>query len=207
LKNYKKYIFDLDYTLLIPNWSREDEYLKEHILLEEQEEFFKQKQAIMDQFEIDTPRFDLGLLSEYFLKHGFHVSEDVCRGWMSFNGQTITDKMVDGVVDLFKYLKENNKEIVVLTNWFSETQIPRLKRAGLYDYIDTIITGEEALKPSIEPFILAIDKTDKADCIMIGDSIETDKTGALNVGIDYYIVDDDHSMRDLLNLMKQVEVK
>ena len=44
MKNYKKYIFDLDYTLLIPDWSKEDDFLKRNISLEEQEEFFKQKQ-------------------------------------------------------------------------------------------------------------------------------------------------------------------
>ena len=28
VKDYQKYIFDLDYTILIPDWSKEDEYLK-----------------------------------------------------------------------------------------------------------------------------------------------------------------------------------
>lgn len=28
MRDYKKYIFDLDYTLLIPDWSKEDDYLK-----------------------------------------------------------------------------------------------------------------------------------------------------------------------------------
>ena len=36
MKNYKKYIFDLDYTLLIPDWSREDEYFRKNIAIEEQ---------------------------------------------------------------------------------------------------------------------------------------------------------------------------
>ncbi len=41
IKDYKKYIFDVDYTLLIPNWSKEDEFLRKNIPFEEQEEFFK----------------------------------------------------------------------------------------------------------------------------------------------------------------------
>ena len=40
MKDYKKYIFDLDYTLLILDWSKEDDFLKKSLLLEEQEEFF-----------------------------------------------------------------------------------------------------------------------------------------------------------------------
>ena len=31
MKNYKKYIFDLDYTLLIPDWSKEDDNNKEFV--------------------------------------------------------------------------------------------------------------------------------------------------------------------------------
>ena len=72
-------------------------------------------------------------LSEFFLSKGFHLSEESIRSWMIYNGETIKDEVVDGVVDLFKHLKENGKKIVVLTSWFGGTQIPRLKRSGLYD--------------------------------------------------------------------------
>ena len=36
---------------------------------------------------------------------------------------------------------------------------------------------------------------------MIGDSIKSDKAGAINAGIDYYIVDKEHSIRDLFNMV------
>ena len=41
MKDYKKYIFDLDYTLLIPDWSKEYDYFRKNIQYEEQEQFFK----------------------------------------------------------------------------------------------------------------------------------------------------------------------
>ena len=50
MKNYKKYIFDLDYTLLIPDWSLEDDYFKKIIPKEKQEDFFKQKQNIINKY-------------------------------------------------------------------------------------------------------------------------------------------------------------
>jgi hypothetical protein len=50
-KDYKKFIFDLDHTLLIPDWSREDDYFRENIDLKEQEEFFRVKQHILDEYE------------------------------------------------------------------------------------------------------------------------------------------------------------
>lgn len=201
MKNYKKYIFDLDYTLLIPDWSKEDDFLRRNIPSEEQEEFFKQKQLILNKYELEFPKYNFKTLSDYFKSYGFSVSEEVIKGWMIHNGKTIKDKVVDGVIELFDYLKTNNKDIVILTSWFSGTQIPRLKRTSLYEYIDKIVAGEDAMKPDLESFELAIGDTNKEDCIMIGDSIKSDKMGALNAGIDYYIVDDEHSIRDLLNMI------
>ena len=207
MKKYKKYIFDLDYTLLIPDWSREDEFLKKVVPLEEQEEFFKKKQDILNQYELDYPRYDFKLLRDFFLSFGFHISEDAISGWMIHNGKTIVDKVPDGVLELLEYLKSQGKEIVILTSWFSGTQIPRLKRTGLYDYIDYMVAGEDAMKPDLESFELAIKDTNKEDCIMIGDSLKSDKAGADTAGIDCYIVDKNHSLKDLLQMIKEGEEK
>lgn len=128
IKNYKKYIFDLDYTLLSPDCSKEDEFLRKSIPLEEQEEFFKQKQAILNKYELEFPKYDFKTLSDFFKSYGFTVSEDTIYGWMIHNGETIKDVVADGVIELFDYLKTNGKDIVILTSWFSGTQIPRLKR-------------------------------------------------------------------------------
>ena len=205
MKNYQKYIFDLDYTLLIPDWSLEDEYFKKYIALEEQQEFFKQKQDILNKYELEYPKYEFKTLSEYFKSYGFHVSEDVIQGWMIYNGETIKDEVVDDVIELFEYLKENNKEIVILISWFGGTQIPRLKRTGLYDYVDKIVAGEDAMKPNLESFELAIGDTNKEDCIMIGDSIKSDKFGAENAGIDSYIVNNNYNIKYLYQIITNAE--
>lgn len=203
MRNYRKYIFDLDYTLLIPDWSKEDDFFKENVHLEEQEEFFKQKQSILDEYELKFPKYDFKTLSDFFKKHGFNISEELINGWMIHNAFNIEDKVADGVIELLSYLKENNKEIVILTSWFGGTQIPRLKRTGLYEYVDKVVAGEDAMKPDLESFELAIGDTDKEDCIMIGDSISSDKCGADNAGIDCYIVDKEHTLRDLLQMIME----
>lgn len=205
MNNYKKYIFDMDYTILIPDWSKEDDYFKKYILESEQENFFKFKQDILNKYEQTFPRYNSKTLSDYFKSYGFTISEDIINGWMKYNGETIEDEVVDGVIDLFKYLKESGKEIIILTNWFSGTQIPRLKRAGLFEFIDKIVAGEDAMKPGLESFELAIEDTKKEDCIMIGDSIRSDKLGADNAGISSYIVDKEHTIRDLYNKIKSEE--
>ena len=207
MKNYKKYIFDLDYTLLIPDWSLEDEYFKKCIALEEQQEFFKQKQDILNKYELEYPKYDFKTLSEYFKSYGFHVSQEVIQGWMIYNGETIKDEVVDGVIELFEYLKQNNKEIVILTSWFGGTQVSRLKRIGLYNYIDKLVAGEDAMKPDLKSFELAIGDTNKDECIMIGDSIKSDKFGAENAGIDSYIVDKEHTIKDLYYLILNIHKK
>ena len=203
MKSYTKYIFDLDYTLLIPDWSKEDDYLRRRIPKEEQESFFQQKQAILNQFELQFPKYDFKTLSDFFIQPGFHVGEDVIEGWMIHNGETIQDEVMDGAIELLEYLKANKKEIVLLTSWFSGTQIPRLERTGLLGYIDKIVAGEHAMKPCLESFELAIGDTPKEECIMIGDSIKSDKEGAENAGIDSYIVDKNHSLIDLLEQTKK----
>ena len=179
MKNYKKYIFDIDYTILIPDWSKEDDYFKLYIPLEEQERFFKCKQDILNKYERDFPKYNTKTLSDYFGKYGFTVTEDVINGWMLYNGETIVDEVVDGTLALFEYLKENDKEIVILTNWF--------------------------MKPGLKSFELAIGETEKEDCIMIGDSIRSDKAGADNVGIDCYIVDKNHTIQDLYEVIRSNE--
>ena len=201
MKDYKKYIFDLDYTLLIPDWSKEDDYLRKSIPEEQQEEFFQQKQNILNKYELNFPKYDFKTLSDCFKSYGFTVSEETIRGWMIHNGETIEDEVVDGVMELLEFLKVSGKEIIILTSWFSGTQIPRLKRTGLYSYIDKIVAGEDAMKPDLESFELAIGDTAKEDCIMIGDSIKSDKAGAENAGVDCYIVDKEHSIRDLLQMV------
>ena len=207
MNNYKKYIFDLDYTILIPDWSKEDEFLKGSISKEQQEKFFKQKQNILNEFELTHPKYDLKALSDFFKSHGFDVSEEVIYGWMIHNGETIIDEVVDGVVELFEYLKGNGKKIIILTSWFSATQIPRLKRTGLYKYVEKIVAGDDAMKPNLESFELAIGDTPKEECLMIGDSIKSDKMGADNAGIDSYIVDKEHTIRDLYNKMLNEDLK
>lgn len=207
MKDYKKYIFDLDYTLLIPDWSKEDIFFKRIIPVSKQEEFFKQKQGILNKYELEFPKYDFDTLSSFFKSYGFNLSREVIGDWMTYNGMNIKDQIVDGVIDLLDYLKQNNKEIVLLTSWFSSTQISRLKRTELYNYFDKIVAGEDAMKPSLESFLLAIGDTNKEDCIMIGDSIKSDKVGAENIGIDYYIVSKEHSIRNLLELVSSNKQK
>ena len=199
-KDYKKFIFDLDHTLLIPDWAREDDYLREKVDLKEQKEFFKVKQHILNEYEWTFPKCEYKTLSDRFKEYGFHLNEDMLAEWMKYNWETIEDKIVDGAVDILKYLKWRGKKIVILTNWFAATQKPRLERSGLISYIDKIVAGDDAMKPNLQSFNLAIWDVDRNDCIMVGDKFETDGLGAKNADIDYFILGK-FSIKDLFHIM------
>lgn len=89
---------------------------------------------------------------------------------------------------LFEYLS-SKYEIVLLTNWFKECQIGRLKNLGVYKYFKAFYCGDEMLvKPNKEAFIKAIGKCKPNECIMIGDNKKIDIDGALKLGINAIMI-------------------
>lgn len=93
------------------------------------------------------------------------------------------------LIDLFAYL--NSKyELVLLTNYYTETQVGRLKKLGIDIYFNEFYGGDIiTLKPDPKAFYKAIGKNKPEECIMIGDSIEYDINGALNIGMNVILVD------------------
>ena len=90
------------------------------------------------------------------------------------------------IIDTLKYLKEKY-ELVILTNYFIDTQIGRLKKAQIYDYFSDFIGGDQIkMKPHIESFQKA---ANGVPSIMIGDSVECDIDGAKKAGLDVIQID------------------
>lgn len=199
----EKFIFDLDYTLLIPDWSCEDKFFKDNL---DKETYLKLKsvnQKILDEFEATYPKYDLEELSIFYKQHGIDLSTLLIEKWMTYNGENIIDTVNEGSIPLLDYLKSQGKKIVLLTNWFSATQIRRLKRSGLYNYFDSIICGDQAMKSSEKSFELAIGDTPKDKCLMIGDNKIQDYENAIKFGINAYLLSNENSLVDLLNDIKE----
>ena len=76
----------------------------------------------------------------------------------------------------------------IITNGFQSVQAGKIKNANLEKYFKTITNSESAgvKKPNPMIFHYAINsaKTTVEKSVMIGDSIEADIEGALNVGLD-----------------------
>lgn len=76
----------------------------------------------------------------------------------------------------------------IITNGFEITQRQKLHYCGLSNYFDQLITSEKSnsIKPQPEIFSFAEQAVgaQSKDCIMIGDALEIDITGAMNAGWD-----------------------
>lgn len=95
--------------------------------------------------------------------------------------------MFSGMKMLLENLKEQKKQLVLLTDMTVMIQFRKLKRLGLEDTFDYIVTSEEAgeEKPSERMFQLVLEKTGrkKEEMIMIGDDQKKDVDGAERFGI------------------------
>lgn len=108
---------------------------------------------------------------------------------------------------LMKYLKNNNCKIGIVTNSNKNSTNIILKKIGIYELIDVIITNEDVInkKPNPEPYLKAIEilKVYKNECIIFEDS-EVGILSAKNSGIDFYQVKFYLDVNiNLLNLLNQ----
>ena len=91
-------------------------------------------------------------------------------------------------VELLTYLKDKNYQLHLITNGFDSIQSKKLEQSKLQDFFGEVITSEasNSLKPNKEIFEFALTKAKAKlkESIMIGDNIEADIEGALNVNMD-----------------------
>lgn len=182
----KRIIFDLDNTL-IP-WNKDwNVYIKkafeffniniteeEHIALLNTVANYEKKYNMYDKY-LMTKEFGKTLNKE--------ISIDVLEKWIEYLKDCYTyDETVE---DVLKYLS-NKYELVVLTNWFTEQQKTRLEKAGYLKYISEVIGTDKVLnKPNKEAILKAINPLKKEECVMIGDDVNTDIKGAMNIDLNY----------------------
>lgn len=94
--------------------------------------------------------------------------------------------LFEGTFEILNYLKEKYK-LHIITNGFEEIQAKKMESSKIIDYFDVIITSESVgvKKPNPKVFYHALEvaNANKENSIMIGDSIEADINGAMNIGI------------------------
>jgi putative hydrolase of the HAD superfamily len=90
-------------------------------------------------------------------------------------------------MEVLTYLEEKGYHLHLITNGFEETQHCKLRSCGLDRFFKVVVTSEcsNSLKPQREIFEYAMNKTGATveESLMIGDTLDVDVLGALNVGM------------------------
>lgn len=123
-------------------------------------------------------------------------------------------KLIEGALEVVEHLS-NDHIIHVITNGFQETQETKIKYAGLEPYISELITSENSgyQKPHTGIFSFALDriKSNRKECIMIGDNLETDIKGAKQSRMDHIFFNemriDRRKLRVQHEVFKLLEIK
>lgn len=204
----KRFIFDLDKTLLTCNYELVEKNLFEPMFKENTDWLMKNIGRLLDEYETIYPRYNDELLSEYLVNEtGLSFTPEIIREW-AHTMRKEADTMEDGVIEVLDYLKGKDKSLIVLTNWYGAAQIQRLKNAELFDYFDEVLTGEYQLKPHPDAFLRAIDGYDPRECVLIGDSISKDYNAPRVHGIESILYDkDDIHGDDYVKIKKLTDLK
>ena len=89
-------------------------------------------------------------------------------------------------IDTLEYLK-SKYELVIISNWFTDSQKSRLKEAGILKYFNEVYgTDIIPMKPRKECFMSVIKDLKPEECVMIGDNLEMDIKVPYEMGINVY---------------------
>jgi len=88
--------------------------------------------------------------------------------------------------EILEYLKDKY-QLHIITNGFEEVQIKKMESSNILHYFKSVITSESVgvKKPNSKIFYHALEVANakKENSIMIGDNIEADILGAINMGM------------------------
>lgn len=196
MKDYQAYLFDWDGTLA----RTLEEWLG---LLREAYEAYGielDDKTIISGFGNWRAVIDFGLAEEHYATY----REEIGRKSHAALSQA---PLYRGVRELLAKLKENNKQLGLLTSSSSKTIHTVLKFHNLDTVFDVVITGDdvEEYKPNPECIVAALEvlHVDPAQAVMIGDS-DKDLGAAQNANIDsvLYFPDAHNLFYDLNELKK-----
>ena len=100
-----------------------------------------------------------------------------------------TDFLIDGARQVIDVLLEKNYRLCLITNGLKEVQRPRIHRANLAHYFESIVVSDEigVAKPHAGFFEKAFSEIgfpDKKEVLVVGDSLSSDIQGGNNYGLD-----------------------
>jgi putative hydrolase of the HAD superfamily len=208
---YKHLFFDLDHTLWDFDANAHETLVELYAIFQLEskgvipfEDFYKLYKI---HNEILWDRFHKGFITAEELKWKrmwrtlmeFKIGDEALAKQMSEKFLEIlpTKKLLfPNTVEVLDYLKNKHYELHLITNGFEKTQWTKLNNSGLNIYFDQVVTseGSNSVKPQKEIFEYAMNKAGASlsQSIMLGDNLEADIQGAMNVGMDNIFVNHIH---------------
>jgi putative hydrolase of the HAD superfamily len=200
---YKHIFFDLDHTLWDFDANAKDTLQQLHLdlkladrgindfelfyknyLLHNDKLWARYRKGFIKQEELRVKRMWLCLLD-------FKIADDeLAREMNDLFLQLLSTRTVlfPHTIEILQYLKDKEYYIHLITNGFEDVQHRKLESSGIRNFFYEVVTSERSnsLKPNKEIFEFALDKSGAniSDSIMIGDSLEVDIAGAMNIGMD-----------------------
>jgi putative hydrolase of the HAD superfamily len=111
------------------------------------------------------------------------------------------NKLFPYTIEILSYLKNKGYQMHLITNGFEKVQYNKLEKSNISSFFIEVITseGSNSLKPNREIFEHALQKTGAtiSKSIMIGDNIEADIKGAMNIGMDTIFVNHINAVTDV----------
>ena len=190
--------FDLDHTL----WDFETNSAKAFALIFEQnkialhlDEFLKEYKPINEYYwklyreeRISKPDLRHARLKDAFSKVSYSIKDDMIDKLAVeyIDHLPNSNVLFDGATDLLEYLHPKYT-LHIITNGFEEVQRLKLTNANILKYFTNIVTSESVgvkkPNPKIFEHALAISNASPTESMMIGDNIEADVQGAINVAM------------------------
>ena len=200
----KRIIFDLDGTLLTGDFSLEKKYFSD-LYGDNAKKLNEKIGSYLDEYERTYHKYDVVSLSHFLtIKSGLVIPVGVVLGWIDVM-KDVSDTMEDGVLKTLEYLKKKDVSLAILTNWFGDTQLCRLKRAGILEYFDHIYTGEFVLKPHKNAYLTAKGDFSESECLFLGDNLDKDYIGPRTVGVDSFLYDKSDIYGDNVAKIKRID--
>lgn len=181
----KRLVFDVDDTLIKwedKYWNTLEEVFQE-LNIDYDKKLLNNVIIATDTYEQEYQYYNKQKMLEHINKvTGYNFNMNFLDTTLNVFGKCVPKKDED-LINTLNYLSEKY-ELVILTNWFKDEQILRLKNFGIESYFTKVFASESfKVKPNIESFITAMEDRLPQECIMIGDSLKKDIQGAINAGM------------------------
>ena len=204
----KRFIWDLDGTILDGDFSKEEELFKANLSEEDYTKFISKWFDLLNSYEKKYSKYDRKLLSSFLsVTSGVNISKELINEWSNYM-ININECIHPGAVEVLDYLNKLEIENVIYSNAFTNTQVGRLKKVGLDSYFNEVIGAEKHMKPSKEGFLSACGPYKPYRCVMVGDNYDKDILGAKKAGLRtiYYNPKEDVNVPHVKRLVKIKEM-